>query len=211
MLHYIWLSSCKMTARLFNTLCKLWLLLSVIKLIWKLWSTWSEDLDYVSALIKSSTAYKMKLSRPMWKVNLSYRWTARAQWSLHIHAVSPEPSLFAQTIWATRASLRQKSRGSSPTHWLRVPIWRIIKVPFIVRWLRYMSKSVTGSMLYIWYASQIKRTIKTHKDLYDKKLFEWIQSLNIICQSFSMNVTKTLWQFFHHSYILCLYHKILCL
>ena len=110
----------------------------------------------------------MKLSRPMWKVNLSYRWTAKAQWSLHIHAVSPEPSLFAQTIWATRASLIQKSRGSSPTHWLRVRIWRITKVPFVVRWLRYMSKSVTGSMLYIWYASQIKRTIKAHKDLYDK-------------------------------------------
>ena len=104
----------------------------------------------------------MKLNRPMWKVNLSYRWTAKAQWSLHVHAVSPEPSLFAQTIWATRASLRQKSRGSSPTHWLRVRIWRITKVPFVVRWLRYMSKSVTGSMLYIWYASQIKRTIKLY-------------------------------------------------
>ena len=107
----------------------------------------------------------MKLSRPMWKVNLSYRWIAKAQ---HIHAVSPEPSLFAQTI--CKASLRQKSQGSSPTHWWRVRIWRITKVPFVVRWLRYnMSKSVTGSMLYIWYASKIKRTIKAHKDLYDKK------------------------------------------
>ena len=58
--------------------------------------------------------------------------------------------------------LDKKSRGSSPTHWLRVRIWRITKVPFVVRWLRYMSKSVTGSMLYIWYASQIKRTIKLY-------------------------------------------------
>ena len=120
----------------------------------------------------------MKLNRPMWKENLSYRWTAKTQWSLHVHAVSPEPLLFAQTIWATRACLRQKSRGSSPTHWLRVRIWRMTKVPFVVRWLRYMSKSVTNSMLYIWYASQIKRAIKAHKDLYAGMIKHYLNGYN---------------------------------
>ena len=55
--------------------------------------------DMVSVILEGS--------RHMKKGYLSHRQTAKAQASLHIRAVSPEPLLFAHTIKGVRGSFRQ--------------------------------------------------------------------------------------------------------
>ena len=49
------------------------------------------------------------MSRHMRKRYLSHRQTVKAQASLHICAVSPEPSLFAHTVKGVRGSFRQRA------------------------------------------------------------------------------------------------------
>ena len=48
---------------------------------------------------------------------LSYRHLGKAQESLHIKAVTPEPSLFEHSIW-NQKKLQAKSQRSDPTIWL---------------------------------------------------------------------------------------------
>ena len=56
---------------------------------------------------------------------LSHRRPAKAQASLRIHAVSPEPSLFAHMRNGCRQRIRPNIRHLAPTGWLRIRIWRM--------------------------------------------------------------------------------------
>ena len=56
---------------------------------------------------------------------LSHRQPAKAQASLHICAVSPEPLLFAHMKYGSRQRVQPKIKTSSPTRWLRISILRI--------------------------------------------------------------------------------------
>ena len=53
---------------------------------------------------------------PYEKGNLPHRRTAKAQASLHIRAVSPEPSLLAHAMQGISVSFGQKSCDSKPNH-----------------------------------------------------------------------------------------------
>ena len=57
---------------------------------------------------------------------LSHRRPAKAQASLRIRAVSPEPSLFAHMTYGCRRRVQPKSRTASPTGWLCMCVWRMI-------------------------------------------------------------------------------------
>ena len=89
--------------------------------------------------------YNLKLGRFMRKGYLSYRLTAKAQASLHIHIVSPEPPLFPHTIQGTRGSFRQE-----PEIWPRWIAGHAClkeykpydgKVPYLMRRLKHSFKS----------------------------------------------------------------------
>ena len=54
---------------------------------------------------------------------LSHRRPAKAQVSLRIRTVSPEPSLFTHMKYQSRRRVLPKIR-SSPTRWLRMRVWR---------------------------------------------------------------------------------------
>ena len=54
------------------------------------------------------------MSQPTWKGYLSLRRTAMTHVSLGICTVSPEPSLFAHTIYGTRGSFRQRAGDLGP-------------------------------------------------------------------------------------------------
>ena len=56
---------------------------------------------------------------------LSYRRPAKAQASLRIRALSPEPSLFAYMTYGSRRRVRPKNQTSIPTGWLRMRVWRM--------------------------------------------------------------------------------------
>ena len=56
---------------------------------------------------------KKKMSKPMWKWSLSHRRAAKAQTSLRIRAVWPQPSLFAHTINGSRGCFRQGAEDRS--------------------------------------------------------------------------------------------------
>ena len=56
---------------------------------------------------------------------LSHRWPAKAQASLRIRAVSPEPSLFAHMKYGCRWRVQTKNQTFSPTGWLRMRVWRM--------------------------------------------------------------------------------------
>ena len=56
---------------------------------------------------------------------LSHRQPAKAQVSLCIHAVSPEPSLFAHMKYGSRWRVPNKNQTSRPTGWLHMRIWRM--------------------------------------------------------------------------------------
>ena len=53
---------------------------------------------------------------------LSHRQPAKAQASLRIHAVSPEPSLFAHMKYVSRRRVRQTNQISSTTEWLHMRV-----------------------------------------------------------------------------------------
>ena len=72
--------------------------------------------------ISQSTYYLSQLMR-LWY--LSHRWPTKAQASLCIRAVLPEPSLFAHMKYGSRWRVLPKSQTSSPTGWLRMSIWRM--------------------------------------------------------------------------------------
>ena len=54
---------------------------------------------------------------------LSQRRPAKAQVSLRIREVSPEPSVFAHTKNGSRRRVQPKNQTSSPTGWLRMRLW----------------------------------------------------------------------------------------
>ena len=56
---------------------------------------------------------------------LSHRRPAKAQASLRIRAVSPEPSLFANIKYGNRRRVRPKIRHLAPSRWLRMRVWKI--------------------------------------------------------------------------------------
>ena len=56
---------------------------------------------------------------------LSHRRPAKAQASLRIREISPQPSLFAHMKYGSRRRVRQKFKTPSPTGWLRMRIWRM--------------------------------------------------------------------------------------
>ena len=60
--------------------------------------------------VKNLNPKNEEMSQPMWKMYLSHRQLTRVQVSLCMQAVSPEPLLFALTIWGTRGSFRQRAR-----------------------------------------------------------------------------------------------------
>ena len=55
---------------------------------------------------------------------LSHRQTAKAQASLRIYAVSPQPSLFAHKV-LKYTKTQTKNQTSCPIGWLRMSIWRM--------------------------------------------------------------------------------------
>ena len=57
------------------------------------------------------------MSRSMREVPLSHRRIAKGQGSLRIRAVSPEPSLFAHTMYESRGSKASDRAGDLP-HWV---------------------------------------------------------------------------------------------
>ena len=56
---------------------------------------------------------------------LSHRRPAKAQASLRIRAVSPEPSMFAHMNYGRRRRVRSNIRHLAPTGWLRMRVWRM--------------------------------------------------------------------------------------
>ena len=56
---------------------------------------------------------------------LSHRRPAKAQASLRIRAVSPEPSLFTHMKCGSRRRVRQKIKHLAPTGWLGMRVWRM--------------------------------------------------------------------------------------
>ena len=73
----------------------------------------------VSPVVRAATHWMSQLMR-LWY--LSHRRPAKAQASLRIRAVSPEPSLFAHMKYGSRWRVIQTS---SPTGWLRMHVWRM--------------------------------------------------------------------------------------
>ena len=69
---------------------------------------------------------------------LTHRQTAKAQASLRIHTVLPEPSLFAH-----KTKGLTKNQTSSPTGWLHMRIWRMS-----VRWMESTIISWEGSFIF---------------------------------------------------------------
>ena len=74
---------------------------------------------------------------------LSHRRPAKAQASLRIWAVSPQPSLFAHMKYGSRWRVRAKNQTSSPTGWLHMCVWR-------------MSLQRTKSALISWAGSYVQ-------------------------------------------------------
>ena len=56
---------------------------------------------------------------------LSHRRPAKAQASLRICAVLPEPSLFAHMKYRSRRRVRPKIKTSSPTGWVCMRVWKM--------------------------------------------------------------------------------------
>ena len=71
--------------------------------------------------MKSYLTYYFHLSQLMRLWYLSHRRPAKAQASLRIRAVSPEPSLFAHMKYGSRGNV--KNQTSSPTGWLGMLAW----------------------------------------------------------------------------------------
>ena len=69
--------------------------------------------------------YDLHWSQLMRLWYLSYRRPAKAQASLCICAVLPEPSLFAHMKYGRRRRVRPKIKTSSPTGWLCMRVWRM--------------------------------------------------------------------------------------
>ena len=53
------------------------------------------------------------------------KWKRYLSHSLHIFAVSPEPTLLAHTIYTTRGSFRQRATFLAFSEWLCMRLWRI--------------------------------------------------------------------------------------
>ena len=56
---------------------------------------------------------------------LSHRRPAKAQASMRIRAISPEPSLFAHMKYGSKTKGPTKNQTSSPTGWLRMRVWKM--------------------------------------------------------------------------------------
>ena len=106
-----------------NALPYLWFSLTRISemTIWKKW----HDHDFISKTILVSNTLKWltnkclnpsnnKMRQLMRLSYLSHRRPAKAQASLRIHAVSPEPSLFAHMKYGSRQRVRLKIRHLAP-------------------------------------------------------------------------------------------------
>ena len=82
--------------------------------------------EYLGVKSRKNLSQRMKL----WY--LSHRRPLMAQTSLHIHTVSPEPSMFAHIKYGSRRG-PTKNQTSSPTGWLHIRVWKWVyggqKVP----------------------------------------------------------------------------------
>ena len=95
---------------------------------WPLWMAGHAQLKFVMTECSKTqirlTGLNYLLSQVMGLWYLSHRQTAKAEVSLHICAVSPEPSLFAQMKYVSRQRV-SKSQTSSPSGWLHMRVWRM--------------------------------------------------------------------------------------
>ena len=68
---------------------------------------------------------------------LSHRRPAKAQASLHIHAVSPEPSLFAYMKYGSRRRVQQKNQTWMAVHARMKKEFTVdVKYHNLMRWLK---------------------------------------------------------------------------
>ena len=76
---------------------------------------WEHDVDFTntfSSFVSFSSSFNLSQHMRLWY--LSHRRPAKAQVSLRIRAVSPEPSLFAHMKYGSRQRVRPKIGHSSP-------------------------------------------------------------------------------------------------
>ena len=101
--------------------------------------------EKVVVIILKLEQYHLSQLMRLWY--LSHRRTAKAQASLRIHAVLPEPSLFAHMKYGNRRRVWPKHQTSSPTGWQRMHVWRMSvrrKKSAIISWAGSFYYSVMG-------------------------------------------------------------------
>ena len=81
-----------------------------------------EFIDYV-LYFKASIYWNLSQLMSLWY--LSHRQPAKAQVSLRICTVSPEPSLFADIKYGSWQRVQLKNQTSGLTGWLRMRVWRM--------------------------------------------------------------------------------------
>ena len=133
---------------------------------------------------------KKNLSQLMRLWYLSHRRPAKAQASLHIRAVSSEPSLFANLKYGTRQMVLPKKQTSSPTLWLRMRVWRLKlhgKKSTIISWHQ-------AHLLSVWVVRD-KNLCIIHppKSFFDGR-FCWLMSF-LLFMSMSIHDGVTVWVF----------------
>ena len=105
---------------------------------------------------------------------LSHRRPAKAQASLRICAVSPEPSLFAHMKYGSRRRVLPKNRHLAPLEWLHMRVWR-------------MRLRTTKSSIILWVVSY-------NVELFMKWNFQaWVILLKLKCLHFYCNRLRWKW------------------
>ena len=124
---------------------KAWVLSYPLRAQRRLWSDWADaqadlSLHWANTHFVGFVMRRLRylyLSQHKWKWYLLHMRTAKALVSLHIHAVSPEPSLFAQYRDVEEASDKEPAIW---TYWvtaharLKNHNVHYPKVPFLMRW-----------------------------------------------------------------------------
>ena len=119
------------------------------------------------------------MSQLMWKRYLTHQRPAKAQASLRIRTVSPEPSLFAHTIYGSRGSFRQPTTSLALLSSCAFEFigTQSAKVPFLMRWLKWFISHNTEQLL-IW---QAVLSLFSHTHCYINWAAAWQKQQNDLC------------------------------